>query len=91
MCKFGKQESRTGRQGVLDDKQTKSSGKTEWQEEQTQGATLRLQPSMASTRKGTTSKRSLGKELGILVVGKENVLRCHEKGEAVVEPAGDVK
>lgn len=91
ICKFGKQESRTGRQSVLDDKQIKSSGKTEWQEEWMQSAALRLQQSMAITRNGTTSKTSLEKELGIMVVGKENVLRCHEKGKAVVEPAGDVK
>jgi len=46
---------------------------------------------MAPTRKVTTSRRSLEKELGVMVVGKENVLRCHEKGKAVAEPAGDVK
>lgn len=56
-----------------------------------QSAALQLQQSMVIARKGTTSKRSLEKELGIIVVGKENVLRCHEKGKAVVEPAGDVK
>lgn len=34
ICKFYKQESRTGRQSALDAKQMKSSGiKTEWQEE----------------------------------------------------------
>lgn len=52
-----------------------------------QSAALRLQQSMAITREGTTSKRSLEKELAIMVIGKENVLRCHEKGKAVVEPA----
>lgn len=56
-----------------------------------QNAALWLERSTAPARKGTTSEISLEKELGIMVVGKENVLHCHEKGKAVVEPAGDVK
>lgn len=91
ICRSGKQESRSLKATVLDDKQMKSSGKIERQEEWMQSAALQLQQSMVIARKGTTSKRSLEKELGIIVVGKENVLRCHEKGKAVVEPAGDVK